>query len=119
MRGIYRGIPALLAATALCACGGGQLSQARVTEVQGAMRAAEEVGANDQPKASLHLQLARDEMNEATRLAKDGEEENASLLLSRAQADAELALQLARTDQEQQKARQAWTKIQELKQDQP
>lgn len=119
MRGIYRGISALLVATAMYACGGGQLNQARVTEVQGAMRAAEEVGANDQPKASLHLQLARDEMNEANRLAKDGDEENASLLLTRAQADAELALQLARTDQEQQKARQAWTKIQELKKDQP
>ena len=35
------------------------------------------------------------------------------------EAHAELALQLARTEQEQQKARQAWQKIQELKQEQP
>jgi Domain of unknown function (DUF4398) len=119
MRGIYRWFPVLLVATAVSACGGAQLNQTRVTEVQGAMRAAEEVGANDQPKASLHLQLARDEMNEAKRLAKDDDGENAALLLNRAQADAELALQLARTEQEQQKARQAWQKIQELKKDKP
>ena len=41
------------------------------------------------------------------------------MMLDRAKVDAELALQLARTEQEQQKARQAWQKIQELKQEQP
>jgi hypothetical protein len=116
MRGSERWFCVVLAAGALTGCGGAQLSQSRVSEVQAAMRAAEEVGANDQPKASLHLQLARDEMVEAKRLADAGDEDNASLLLNRAQADAELAIQLARTEQEQQKARQAWAKIQELKQ---
>jgi hypothetical protein len=103
-------------ASALLACGGAQLSATRTSEVQSAMRAAEEVGANDQPKAALHLQLARDEMTEAQRLAKDGDGDNASLMLYRARADAELALQLARTEQEQQKARQAWEKIKDEQQ---
>jgi C4-type Zn-finger protein len=40
------------------------------------------------------------------------------LLLNRAETDAQLALQLARTEQEQEKAREAWAKIQELKNDQ-
>ena len=107
-----------LLSVAAVACGGAQLNQARVAETQSSVRAAEAVGANDQPKAALHLQLARDEMAEAQRLAKDGDEENAELVLNRARADAELALQLARTEQEQEKARQAWLKIQELKKEQ-
>ena len=51
----------LLAVVSLAAvgCGGAQLNQARVTEVQSSVTAAEAVGANDQPKAALHLQLAR------------------------------------------------------------
>lgn len=107
----------LLALGILGACGGSQLSQSRVSEVQASVRAAEEVGANDQPKAALHLQLARDEIAAAQRLAKDGEEEDAKLVLERARVDAELSLQLAKTEQEQQKARQAWQKVQELKKD--
>ena len=106
-----------LLAVALLACGSAQLSGARVAEVQSAMRAAEEVGANDQPKASLHLQLARDEVTEAKRLAADGDEEAARLYMARAQADADLALQLARTEQEQQRARQAWQKMKDVQND--
>lgn len=96
------------------ACGGAQLNQARVAEVQSSVVAAEAVGANDQPRAALHLQLARDEMAAAQRSAEDGDEEEAALLLERARIDAELAMQLAKTEQEQQKARQAWQKIQDL-----
>ena len=117
MRGSDVGILVLLAG-ALAACGGGQLNQQKLSSAEGAIRAAEEVGANDQPKAALHLQLARDQINQAKRIADDGDEENAALLLNRAQADADLALQLANTDQEQQEARQAWQKIQDLKQEQ-
>jgi hypothetical protein len=107
----------LLAAGILGACGGSQLNQSRVAEVQASVSAAEAVGANDQPKAALHLQLARDEIAAAQRLAEEGEEEDAQLVLERARVDAELAMQLAKTEQEQQKARQAWQKVQELKKD--
>jgi hypothetical protein len=106
------------ASLALIACGSAQLSQAKVTEVQSSVSAAEAVGADQQPKAALHLQLARDEVAEARRLAADGDEDNAALLLDRARVDAELALQLARTEQEQEKARQAWQKIQDLEKEQ-
>ena len=109
---------ALLVAASLAACGGAQLNQTKLTEVQASVKAAEEVGATDNPQASLHLQLARDEITKAQRLAKDGDEEEAALYLNRAQADAELALQLARTEAEQQKAQEAWAKIQDLKNDQ-
>lgn len=107
----------LLVTGVLGACGGAQLNQGRVTDVQAAVRAAEEVGADNEPKASLHLQLARDQIAAAQRLAADGDEDSANLVLERARVDAELALQLARTEQEQQKARQAWQKVQDLKSD--
>jgi len=110
MQSHLTGIWGLLAAAAL-ACGGAQVNQGRATDVQAAMRAAQEVGAEQQPKASLQLQLAREQFAQAKRLAAEGEEADANLLLERAQVDAELALQLARTEQEQQKARESWEKI--------
>ena len=113
-----RGYGLLALSLAATACGGAQLNQARVAEVQSSVRAAEAVGANEQPKAALHLQLARDEMAEARRRADDGDEEDAALLLERARVDAELAMQLAKTEHEQEKARQAWQKIQDLQKDQ-
>jgi uncharacterized protein DUF4398 len=119
MRTARTGLMVALAA-ALAACASSvQLNPARVSEVQGAMRAAEEVGAPNNPQAQLHLQLARDQVAEANRLAKEGDAENARLLLDRAQADAELALQLTHTQQEQQKAREAWDKVKEFQKEQP
>jgi hypothetical protein len=102
----------LLLSAALLGCAGAQLSTARVSEVGATARAAEELGANNLPKASLHLQLAREEMAEAKRLASEGEEEDAALLLERASADADLALQLTKTEHEQAKAKAAWQKTQ-------
>ena len=99
----------------LVGCGGAELNQTRVTNVQAAVLAAEQVGANDQPKAALHLQLAKEQIESAKRLAADGDGSNANLLLERAKVDAELAMQLARTEREQANARQAWEKIQDLK----
>lgn len=107
-------IPLCLAAAA---CGGAQLNQNKATGVQAAVLAAEEVGAKDQPKAALHLQLAREQVDEARQRAADGDEGSANLLLDRAQVDAELAMQLARTEQEQQNAQRAWQKIRELEQE--
>jgi hypothetical protein len=117
-RGSHTVLGLVSLAAVVLGCGGAQLNQAHVTEVQSSVKAAEAVGANDQPKAALHLQLARDQMAEAQRLAKDGDDENAELVLNRARADAELAIQLARTEQEQEKARQAWLKIKELEKEQ-
>jgi len=114
MRKGHCSVAMLLGTIALTACGGAELSVSRLSDARGAVRAAEEVGANDQPQASLHLQLARDELARAEALAKDRDGERANLYLNRAQADAELALQLTRTEQEQQKARQAWQRVREL-----
>jgi len=105
-------IPAL---AVLAACGGAELNQTRATDVQAAVLAAEQVGAGDQPKPALHLQLAKEQIEAAKRLAADGDQANSNLLLERAKVDAELAMQLARTEREQDSARQAWEKIRDLK----
>lgn len=97
-------------AFAFVACGGASLNQAKLAETQTAMHAAETLGAANDPKAKQSLQRARDQVAEAKRLAKDGDEEKGDLYLERAKADAELASQLARTHTADEKARAAWEK---------
>ncbi len=100
----------LALALAVIACGGASLNQAKLTETQTAMQAAETLGAANDPKAKQSLQRARDELAEAKRLAKDGDGDRGNLYLERATADAELASQLTRTASEEEKARAAWAK---------
>jgi len=59
------------------------------------IRAAEEAGAAKVPQASLHLQLAKEELELANGLAEKGKKEEASSMLLRAEADAELAVVLS------------------------
>lgn len=65
------------------------------------MRAARELGAQAVPRAQLHLRLAQEQVTQARKLAEDGENERAAMLLDRARADAELALALSREDSSQ------------------
>src|SRR5450830_299794 len=60
------------------------------------IRAAEEAGAAKVPQASLHLQLAKEELELAKGLAAKGEKEQAASMLLRAEADVELAVVLSR-----------------------
>ena len=74
------------------------------------IRAAEEVGAAKIPAAALHLQLAEEQAEHASKLIERGgdvERADAELLLMRAEADADLALALAREDKDRVAAQQA------------
>ncbi|HET7504282.1 MAG TPA: hypothetical protein VFK02_24845 [Kofleriaceae bacterium] len=86
----------VVAALGLGGCGGAQRPDARIATSQGAIRGAEEAGAQSVPQAALHLKLAEEEREHALELVKSGENHRAELLLARAEADAELALALAR-----------------------
>jgi hypothetical protein len=57
----------------------------QLASAEASVRAAHELGADSVPRAQLHLKLAQ-----------DGEQERATLVLTRARADAELALALTR-----------------------
>ncbi len=79
--------------------------------------AAEEAGAAKVPQASLHLQLAKEHLELAKRLSKNGEKERADSMLMRAEADAELAVKIAREDAEKMKAQKAIESVRKLKEE--
>jgi hypothetical protein len=63
------------------------------------VRGAEEIGAENVPKAALQLQLAREELTQAKRLMADGDNELAHSMALRSSNDAELAIVLTREEQ--------------------
>ncbi len=99
---------------AVCALGCGGAQALQTDNSASAIRAAEEVGAAKVPRASLHLQLAKEEMDAAQKLAKSGDKEKAVSLLMRAEADAELALVLAHEQIEKTEAARAVDRVRTL-----
>ena len=81
------------------------------------IRAAEEAGAAQVPQASLHLQLAKEELELAKGLAAKGDKNMAASMLARAEADADLALVLSREDAEKLAAMAAVERVRQLRQD--
>lgn len=82
-----------------------------------AIRAAEEVGASSIPSASLYLQLAKEELENAKALAAKGDKEQAESMLLRAQADGELAVALSRGEADRAEATRAIEQVRQLRQD--
>jgi hypothetical protein len=82
------------------------------TEVESAaIRSAEQSGAEEVPRAALHLQLAKEELEAATALHKSGDKEEAESMLLRAEADAELAIVLSLQDAEKTEAEAAIARV--------
>jgi len=81
------------------------------------IRAAEEAGAAKVPQASLHLQLAKEELELARGLAAKGKKEAAETMLLRAEADAELAVVLSHGDAEKSEAKAAVERVRQLRKD--
>lgn len=104
-----------VAALFASACGGAPPPTNQLSESQAAIRGAEEVGAENTPKAALHLKMARDHLKNAEALMADEENEEASLVLKRAEVDAEVAISMSKETEERMKAEEAMKKVQELK----
>ncbi len=83
------------------------------------IRAAEEVGAAKVPQASLHLQMAKEELELAQKLSAKGEKDEAASMLLRSEADAELAIALSHEDAEKLEAQAALERVRKLRQDNP
>jgi len=81
------------------------------------IRAAQEVGAEKVPQAALHLQLAKEELERAKKLGADGDKEQGSSMLLRAQVDAELAVALSRESAERTEAQAAVGRVNQLLQE--
>lgn len=84
-----------LAAASAVACGGAAVPQEALSAAQASAKGAEVGGANEDPKAQLHLKLANEQIEKAKKLIADGDNEEAARVIDRAQADADLALALA------------------------
>ncbi|MBI5532935.1 MAG: DUF4398 domain-containing protein [Deltaproteobacteria bacterium] len=99
----------------LAGCGSYPVPVDALAGAQASTRAAQEVGASTNPRASLHLKLAQEQFDEAKRLIADGDNQKAEGLLQRANADAELALALAKEATMQAKAKQVLEELQAAK----
>ena len=115
----WRSAGALLAAGVVTTtlAGGCATAPLRTEASTSGIRAAEEVGAPSVPKAALHLQLAKEELQRAKDLAAKGEQEQAASLLQRSEVDAELAVALSREATEASEARDALERVRKLRLD--
>jgi len=112
--GIMRCAVAVVAVIIVAGCANAPL---RTEASMSGIRAAEEAGAAKVPQASLHLQLAKEELELAKGLAVKGEKEEAASMLSRAEADAELAVVLSHEDAEKSKAMEAVERVRQFQQE--
>jgi len=77
-------------------CASSPVPTEQLASTQASVRAAQELGATRVPRANLHLRLAQNQVERARQLSKDGDNDRARIVLSRANADAELAVALTR-----------------------
>jgi hypothetical protein len=87
----------------------------RMTASQSAVRGAQEVGAQNNPQAALHLKLAQEQVDQARQLMNDGDNKRAEFVLLRGESDAELAIALAREASARNEAQKALDELKQLK----
>jgi hypothetical protein len=117
---VVRGLIAILGACAvvlvLPGCGSSMAPPAeRLASSEANLRTANELGAQQNPRAALHAKLAEEEIDKARAFMKDGDNQHADAVLQRATADAELALALAREASTRAEAEQAADQIRALR----
>lgn len=105
---------AVLVTAIMVGCASAPLKTERT---ESSIRAAEEVGAANVPRASLHLQMAKEELGKAKTLYEKGDEKEAASMLLRADADAELAITLSHGDAEKREAQEAMARVRKLQQE--
>lgn len=105
----------LLSILLLMACGSFPPPTERMNTTQAAIRGATEVGAEQIPRAALHLKLAQEQVDKARQLMEDEDNEPADQALRRAQADAELAIAIARETNAVKKADEAEAELQKAR----
>jgi hypothetical protein len=99
----------------VAACGGAAVPHDQLSSAQASVRAAEVAGAQNDPKASLQLKRAQDQINRAKALIADDQNEEAALVLMRAEADAELAISLAQEQGSRAEAARAQREVADLR----
>ncbi|HEX5098808.1 MAG TPA: DUF4398 domain-containing protein [Polyangiaceae bacterium] len=100
---------------ALAACTSTHPMPANYVPAQAAIGAADAVGAGNEPRAALHLKMARDAVARAQVLARQGDDHEAALTLERARTDAELALMVTREANARREANDAKREVERLR----
>jgi hypothetical protein len=99
----------------LTACGGAAVPQESLTAAKASVAGAEVGGAAAEPKAALHLKLAKEQIAKAESLIADGDNEEAARIIDRAEVDAELALALAKEVNAEKQALETREQLDKLK----
>lgn len=87
----------------------------KLASSQAAVKSAQEMNAQNEPRAALHLKLAKEQLHQAKDLMKDGKNEQARAVLTRAEADGDAALNIARAKAAQIEAAKTIESIQQAK----
>lgn len=88
-------------------CAGQNPPTQQLADVQAATRSANELGAQKNPQAQLQIKLVEEQVQQAKNAMENGDDEEATSLLTRAKADAELAIAMTRQDDAKQQATNA------------
>jgi cation transport ATPase len=112
IHGLRAAVPVLLLTAFTIGCSTAPL---RTETTTSGISTAEAMGAEDVPRASLLLQLAREELERARVLSADNKEDEAESMLMRAEVDAELAALLAMQDTEREEAKAAIERVRQLR----
>lgn len=100
---------------AAAGCASTPIPADKLARSSAAVRGAEIANADQVPNAAAHLRLAREQMAEAKRLLKNGDNAQASYLLVRAEADADAAMNLAREAKAKEEAAQTIQMVRHMK----
>ncbi|MFW5968375.1 MAG: DUF4398 domain-containing protein [Persicimonas sp.] len=124
MRRIATVIAVLLGVAALplvgCATADSQeVTPREYSETRDIVQAADQVGAQDIPRAERFYSYATDQLERAEAAVERGDHREARFLLTRAQADAQLALSLAREGRLAQQVQQIDDRIERVRQRAP
>lgn len=113
MKRLFLALP--LFGVVLTACGGAAVPQEALTAAKASVSGAEVAGAAAEPKAALHLKLAKEQITKAEALIQDGDNEEAAVQVDRAQADADLSMALAKEAKAKQDATETKEQLDRLK----
>ena len=108
-------VTALAVALGAACAGAPPVPAQRFTDAESEIKAAQEIGAQNNPQGKLHLQQAQDQLAVAKRLSKD-EPVVAARKLDNAQAEAELAKSVTREQSTRAEADEAKSRLQHAQQ---
>lgn len=104
-----------LSAVLAAGCASVPVPADKLANAVAATRSAEEMQASRDPQAALHLKLAKEQLEEARKMLKEGDNKEATSMLMRAEADANASLSLAREHAAKLDAQKTMEGVQETK----